>query len=139
MAFSSIRREYTGAPLTEERADIDPLRQFVAWFEEVRDVERDATAMALATATASGRPSVRMVLLKGVDDRGLTFYTNYESRKARELAETARASLLFYWASFERQVRIEGAVEKVAEAESDAYFGERPLDSRWSVYASHQS
>ena len=139
MAFSSIRREYTGAPLTEERADIDPLRQFVAWFEEVRGVERDATAMALATATASGRPSVRMVLLKGVDDRGLTFYTNYESRKARELAETARASLLFYWASFERQVRIEGTVEKVAEAESDAYFGERPLDSRWSVYASQQS
>jgi pyridoxamine 5'-phosphate oxidase len=139
MSYASIRRDYVGQPLVEDRADVDPLRQFEAWFEEVRPVERDATAMSLATATAHGSPSVRMVLLKGLDARGFTFYTNHESRKARELAETARAALLFYWAAFERQVRIEGLVEKVSGEDADAYFASRPLDSRWSVYASHQS
>ena len=139
MTYSSIRRDYTGQPLVEDRADIDPLRQFQAWFDEVRAVERDATAMSLATTTAQGRPSVRMVLLKGLDDGGFVFYTNYESRKARDLAETARAALLFYWASFERQVRVEGVVEKVSDADADSYFASRPLESRWSVYASHQS
>lgn len=139
MTYPSIRRDYAGQPLVEDRADVDPLRQFQTWFDEVRNVERDATAMSLATTTAQGRPSVRMVLLKGLDDGGFVFYTNYESRKARELAETARAALLFYWASFERQVRVEGFVEKVADADADAYFASRPLESRWSVYASHQS
>ena len=95
--------------------------------------------MALATATREGRPSVRTVLLKGVDDRGFVFYTNYDSRKARELDATGRASLLFYWRSLERQVRVDGRVEKVSDAESDAYFATRPLESRWSVYASRQS
>jgi len=94
--------------------------------------------MALATATRDGRPSVRTVLLKGVDE-GFVFYTNYESRKAREMEATGRASLLFYWGSVERQVRIDGAVERVSPAESDAYFATRPLDSRRSVYASQQS
>jgi pyridoxamine 5'-phosphate oxidase len=95
--------------------------------------------MALATSTRDGRPSVRTVLLKGVDAGGFVFYTNYRSRKARELDETGRAGLLFVWRTVERQVRVDGHVEKVIEAESDAYFATRPLESRWSVYASHQS
>ena len=95
--------------------------------------------MALATATRDGRPSVRTVLLKGLDDRGFVFYTNYNSRKAKELTATGRGSLMFYWRSLERQVRIDGRAEKVSAEESDAYFATRPLESRWSVYASRQS
>jgi pyridoxamine 5'-phosphate oxidase len=139
MSIAHIRRDYLGAPLSETESDADPMRQFSAWFDQVREVEADPTAMALATATRDGRPSVRTVLLKGVDDRGFVFYTNFASRKAREMAETGRASLLFFWRSVERQVRIDGAVEKVTDAESDAYFASRPLESRWSVYASRQS
>ncbi|MBI2189042.1 MAG: pyridoxamine 5'-phosphate oxidase [Acidobacteria bacterium] len=139
MSVSDIRREYAGEPLDETRSDPDPFRQFSIWFEQVRPLEEDPTAMALATATREGRPSVRTVLLKAVDPRGFVFFTNYESRKARELAETGRASLLFVWRSVERQVRIEGAVEKVSAEESDAYFATRPVESRWSVYASRQS
>jgi pyridoxamine 5'-phosphate oxidase len=139
MSLADIRREYLGEPLSEAHSDPDPLRQFRHWFEQVRGIEPDATAMALATATREGRPSVRTVLLKGVDDRGFVFYTNYGSRKAREMEATGRASVLFFWGSVERQVRIDGAVERVSPAESDAYFATRPLDSRLSVYASRQS
>ena len=139
MSLSDIRREYLGEPLSEAHCADDPMRQFTHWFEQVRTVEPNPTAMALATASADGRPSVRTVLLKGVDDRGLIFYTNYESRKAREMEATGRASLLFFWPSLERQVRIDGTVERVSPAESDAYFETRPLDSRLSVYASRQS
>jgi pyridoxamine 5'-phosphate oxidase len=139
MSFSTIRRDYAGESLSEEGADPDPFQQFARWFEQVRGTEQDATAMALATASRDGRPSVRMVLLKGVDARGFVFYTNYRSRKAREIGETRRASLLFYWASAERQVRIEGRVDAVSDAESDEYFASRPLDSRLSAYASPQS
>jgi pyridoxamine 5'-phosphate oxidase len=95
--------------------------------------------MTLATATREGRPSARMVLLKAVDDRGFVFYTNYRSRKGRELGETRLASLLFYWPSLERQVRIDGHAEAVSDAESDAYFATRPIESRWSALASPQS
>ena len=139
MTLADIRREYLGEPLSETESDADPYRQFTRWFEQIRNLEPDPTAMALATATQDGRPSVRTVLLKAVDERGFVFYTNYDSRKARELAETGYASLLFYWRSLERQVRISGAVEKVSPEESDAYFASRPLESRWSVYASQQS
>ena len=139
MAVSDIRREYSGEPFDEAHSDADPFKQFSVWFEQVRSSEADPTAMALATATRDGRPSVRTVLLKGVDARGFVFYTNYHSRKARELEQTGRASLLFLWRSLERQVRVEGRVEKVTEAESDAYFATRPLESQWSVYASRQS
>lgn len=139
MSLSDIRREYLGEPLSEAHSDPDPMRQFSVWFEHVRDIEADPTAMALATATSGGRPSVRTVLLKEMDDRGYVFYTNYQSRKAREMEATGRASLLFYWGSLERQVRIDGAVERVSPAESDAYFETRPPDSRLSVYASRQS
>jgi pyridoxamine 5'-phosphate oxidase len=95
--------------------------------------------MALATATRDGRPSVRMVLLKGVDPRGLVFFTNYDSQKAHEIDQTSHASLLFYWPSLNRQVSVSGRVERVSDVESDAYFATRPVESRWSVYASHQS
>jgi pyridoxamine 5'-phosphate oxidase len=139
MSLADIRREYLGEPLSEAHCDADPLRQFAHWFEQARKTEVDPTAMALGTASRSGRPSVRTVLLKGVDERGFVFYTNYDSRKAREMEETGRASLLFFWQSVERQVRVGGAVERVSPAESDAYFETRPLESRLSVYASRQS
>ncbi|OFW06153.1 MAG: pyridoxamine 5'-phosphate oxidase [Acidobacteria bacterium RIFCSPLOWO2_02_FULL_68_18] len=139
MTLADIRREYAGAPFDETRADPDPFRQFTSWFDQVRSLEEDPTAMALATATGAGRPSVRTVLLKAFDARGFVFFTNYESRKAREMAETSRASLLFVWRSVDRQVRIEGTVEKVSGEESDAYFATRPVESRWSAYASRQS
>ena len=139
MSLADIRREYLGEPLSETDSDPDPFRQFAIWFEQVREIEPDPTAMALATATREGRPSLRTVLLKAADDKGFVFYTNYNSRKAREIAESGRASLLFYWRSVERQVRIDGVVEKVSRAEADAYFATRPLESRWSVYASRQS
>ncbi len=138
MSLADIRREYVGRPLSEATAALDPFEQFTHWFEDARGVESDPTVMALATTTRSGRPSVRTVLLKGVD-RGFVFYTNYKSRKSREIAETGMASLLLYWRLLERQVRIEGSVEKVTDAESDSYFATRPLESRWSVYASRQS
>ena len=139
MSLADLRREYLGEPLDEAHSDADPFRQFSVWIEQVRAVEADPTAMALATATRDGRPSVRTVLLKGFDNQGFLFYTNYHSRKAREMEQTGRASLLFVWRSVERQVRVEGRVEKVTDAESDAYFATRPLESRWSVYASRQS
>jgi pyridoxamine 5'-phosphate oxidase len=139
MSLADIRRDYQGEPLSETESDADPFRQFARWFDQVRALEVDPTAMALATATTDGRPSVRNVLLKDVDARGFVFYTNYNSRKARELAATGRASLLFTWRSVERQVRIDGAVEKVSDAESDAYFATRPIESRWGTYASPQS
>ena len=139
MSIASLRREYLGKPLLEEEAGADPLTLFERWFADAREKEPDPVAMTLATATRDGRPNARIVLLKGFDERGFVFYTNYQSRKARELAETGRAALLFFWPSHERQVRIEGSVEKVSTAESDAYFAQRPLDSRISVYASRQS
>ena len=139
MSPPDLRREYPGEPLDEANADADPFTQFAVWFEQARAFEADPTAMALATATRDGWPSVRTVLLKGVDERGFVFYTNYHSRKAREMEQTGRASLLFLWRSVDRQVRVAGRVEKVTDAESDAYFATRPLESRWSVYASRQS
>ena len=139
MFLADIRREYLGQPLDEAHSDADPVRQFTAWLEQVRELEPDPTAMALATATRDGVPSVRTVLLKGADEHGFVFYTNYESRKARELAESGRASLLFYWPSLNRQVRIDGSVEQVTDLESDAYFASRPVDSRIAAAISRQS
>jgi pyridoxamine 5'-phosphate oxidase len=139
MSLADIRRDYIGEPLSETDSAADPFAQFARWFEQARALEPDPTAMALATASSAGRPSARTVLLKAVDARGFVFYTNYDSRKAREIAQTGHASLLFYWRSLERQVRIDGRVEQVTDAESDAYFATRPVESRWSVYASHQS
>jgi pyridoxamine 5'-phosphate oxidase len=127
-------------PLDEADLDPDPLRQFAAWFEEAGAAGvRAPEAMALATAAADGRPSVRMVLLKGFDERGFVFFTGYESRKGAELSANARAALLFYWDPLGRQVRIEGPVERVSEAESDAYFASRPRGAQISASVSPQS
>ena len=118
----------------------DPFALFDAWFAEAQTSEpNDPNAMALATADASGRPAVRMVLLKGHDPRGFVFYTNRESRKAGDLAENGQAALLFHWKSLRRQVRIEGAVAAVSDAESDAYFASRGRDSQLGAWASDQS
>lgn len=139
MSLADIRREYPGQPLNETDSDPDPLLQFARWFEQARALEPDPTAMALATATRDGRPSVRTVLLKGVEGGGFVFYTSHVSRKAREMEESGHAALLFLWRSLERQVRISGSVARVSDAEADAYFATRPLDSRLSVHASRQS
>jgi pyridoxamine 5'-phosphate oxidase len=139
MSIANLRREYLGTPLLEEEAGFDPFALFERWFADAREKEFDPVAMTLATTTKGGLPNARVVLLKGFDRAGFVFYTNYNSRKARELAETGRAALLFFWPTHERQVRIEGTAEKVSAAESDAYFAQRPLDSRISVYASRQS
>jgi pyridoxamine 5'-phosphate oxidase len=120
--------------------DPDPLRQFGAWFDEAREAGVEAPeAMALATATADGRPSVRMVLLKQADEGGFRFHTNYESRKGGELAANPRAALLFHWRPLGRQVRVEGGVERLSPDESGAYFRTRPLGSRIAAWASPQS
>jgi len=117
----------------------DPLRQFERWFAEAEKAVPVPEAVAVATATEDGAPSVRMVLLKAADERGLVFYTHHSSRKGRELAANPRAALLFHWAPLGRQVRVEGAVERVAEEESDAYFASRPRPARIGALASRQS
>jgi pyridoxamine 5'-phosphate oxidase len=126
--------------MDERDLDPDPLRQFQLWFAEARASGIEVPeAMALATATAVGQPSVRMVLLKGADERGFDFYTNYESRKGGELEPNPYAALLFHWQPLGRQVRVEGRVERVPEDESEAYFRTRPLGSRLAAWASPQS
>ncbi len=139
MTISHMRRDYEGMPLDEGTADADPFRQFTAWFETATERELDPTAMALSTVDAEGWPSVRMVLLKGLDARGFVFFTNYESRKGRELGQNPRASILFFWATLNRQVRLEGAVERLDSDESDAYFASRPPESRLAALVSPQS
>lgn len=126
--------------LSEGDLRADPIEQFHLWFADARAANVQAPeAMTLATATLDGRPSARMVLLKGVDGRGFVFYTNYDSRKGSELAENPRAALVFYWPALHRQVRVEGRVERVTPAESEAYFQTRPLGSRVGAHASPQS
>ena len=138
--IADIRREYHLAALTEADVDADPVRQFERWLSEAMRAEvPEPTAMTLATADAAGRPSARIVLLKGASADGFVFYTNYDSRKGGELAARPEAALLFHWVELERQVRIEGAVAKVSAAESDAYFGSRPVPSRIGAWASPQS
>jgi pyridoxamine 5'-phosphate oxidase len=119
--------------------DADPLRQFQKWFGDAADVVRAREAMAVATATAEAAPSVRMVLLKTADERGLVFFTHYTSRKGRELEANPQASLLFHWDPLGRQVRVEGRVERVSPEESDAYFATRPAGARAGASASRQS
>jgi pyridoxamine 5'-phosphate oxidase len=127
-------------PLTETDALDDPFAQFDRWFDEATDAGVPLpNAMTLATVTATGRPSARVVLLKGVEGGAFVFFTNYESRKGRELAAKPYASLVFHWSQFDRQVRVEGSVEKVSAEESDAYVATRPVGSRLSSWASPQS
>lgn len=138
--LSFLRKDYASATLDDERAGGDPIALFARWFDEAVERSPDrADAMTLATVGEDGRPSARIVLLKGFDERGFVFYTNYESRKGRELAAAPVAALTFFWPELERQVRIEGDVEKITPEESDAYFASRPFGSRVGAVASHQS
>ena len=140
MAIADIRTEYRRHSLSEQDVAADPMAQFTRWFDEaVNAAVVEPNAMCLATATPDASPSARMVLLKGFDARGFVFYTDYRSRKGQELADNPRASLCFFWAELERQVRINGAVQRVSRAESDEYFQSRPLPSRVGAWTSHQS
>jgi len=126
--------------MTTIPTDVDPLELFQDWMKEAENKElNDPNAMALATADADGMPSVRMVLLKGYDERGFVFYTNFGSQKGRELLANPKASLLFHWKSLRRQIRISGAVEVVSDKEADEYYASRPRDSRIGAWASMQS
>jgi pyridoxamine 5'-phosphate oxidase len=138
--IADLRKSYERAELDENASRSDPLEQFGLWFQQALDAKLpEPNAMTLATVGADQRPSTRIVLIKGFDARGLVWYTNYDSRKGRELAAHAWAALQFHWVELERVVRIEGRVERTSEAESDAYFQSRPLDSRLGAWASPQS
>jgi pyridoxamine 5'-phosphate oxidase len=138
--IARLRKSYERAELDEAHSADSPLRQFEQWLHEALTAQLpEPTAMTLATVGPDARPSTRVVLLKGCDARGFVWYTNYESRKAQELAANPRAALQFHWVELERVVRIEGRVEKAAAEESDAYFRTRPLDSRIGAWASPQS
>jgi pyridoxamine 5'-phosphate oxidase len=139
-SFSKSRIEYQKGALDIDSIDHDPIRQFQVWFDEATKSEsHEPNACALATVGSDQQPSVRIVLLKGIDQQGLIFFSNYDSRKGRELESNNRAALVFYWGSLERQVRIEGVVERVSEAESDEYFAKRPRDSQFGSAVSSQS
>ena len=138
--LSDLRKSYERAQLEEAGAASVPLLQFEAWLQEAMAAKLpEPNAMTLATVDASGRPSTRVVLIKGCDARGIVWYTNYQSRKAQDLASNPFAALQFHWVELERVVRIEGRVEKVSGAESDDYYQSRPLDSRLGAWASPQS
>lgn len=140
MSIADIRRDYMKEVLSENQVEQNPFRQFDGWWEEAMKADIDeVNAMTLATVSTEGKPSARIVLLKGYDDYGFVFFTNYESKKGKELYENPQATLLFFWKELERQVRIEGLCEKVSEAESDAYFYSRPEGSRIGAWASPQS
>jgi pyridoxamine 5'-phosphate oxidase len=140
VTIGHLRTEYRREQLDEADVERDPLRQFRLWFDEALAAKLpEPNAMTLATIGEDGRPSARIVLLKDFDERGFVFYTNYESRKGRELARHPHAALLFHWVQLERQVRVEGAAARVDAAESDAYFASRPLASRLGAWASPQS
>ena len=139
-AVADLRKEYTLRGFDPAQAHPDPLIQFRQWFEEAVGARLpEPNALHLATASAEGRPSGRIVLLKGLDERGLVFYTNYESRKGLELNERPFAAATFFWAELERQVRLEGQVEKISAVESDAYFESRPRGSQLGAWVSSQS
>lgn len=140
MALSDVRRDYTQAPLRKEDLAADPIEQLQRWLADAAAADPDNyTSMTLATAGRDGSPSARIVLLKGCNERGLVFYTNYDSRKGRELAENPRAALVLYWPPLDRQVRIAGRVEKTSREESETYFHSRPLGSRIGASISRQS
>ena len=138
--ISQLRKSYERAELSEVASHADPLQQFGQWLTEAISAEiPEPNAMTLATVAGNLRPSTRVVLIKGYDERGLVWYTNYMSRKGQELAGNPYAALQFHWVELERVVRVEGRVEKTSGAESDAYFASRPLDSRIGAWASPQS
>ena len=140
MDIADLRKSYERDELDETASAADPLQQFGTWLEQALSAQLpEPNAMTLATVGPDGRPSTRIVLIKGCDERGLVWYTNYASRKGRELAAQPFAALQFHWVELERVVRIEGRVEKAGEDESDAYYASRPLDSRLGAWASPQS
>ena len=135
-----IHADFHRGKLDVADLDADPIQQFTKWYNEVQAAEiTEYYAMTLATCTNEGRPAARIVYLRGFDERGFAFYTNYNSRKGEELAQNPQAALCFYWKEVERQVRIEGMVEKVSEEESDAYFSGRPMNNKLGAWASSQS
>ncbi|MBI5865051.1 MAG: pyridoxamine 5'-phosphate oxidase [Planctomycetes bacterium] len=136
---SEIRKEYSLQALNEREAETDPLRQFDLWFDEAVKSCAEPNAMSLATVDASGQPSVRVMLLKGYDQRGFLFYSDYRSSKAVELEANPRAALCFWWVELERQVRVSGRVERINSRESDAYFATRPRASQLGAWATDQS
>jgi pyridoxamine 5'-phosphate oxidase len=139
-SLADLRQNYTKDGLLEANAALDPIEQFKHWFTEVLSAQiLEPNAMTLATLNADGSPCARMVLLKEYDEGGFTFFTNYNSHKGQQLENTPKAALVFWWGELERQVRIEGRVEKVSPAESDAYFAVRPWESRLGAWASEQS
>ncbi|MES2976594.1 MAG: pyridoxamine 5'-phosphate oxidase [Pseudomonadota bacterium] len=138
--IADLRKSYERAELSEDASHADPLKQFDKWLQEAISSEvPEPNAMTLATVASDLRPSTRVVLIKGYDDKGIVWYTNYDSRKGKELAGNPHAALQFHWVELERVVRIEGIVEKVSAEESDAYYRSRPLDSRIGAWASPQS
>ncbi|MBV7481593.1 pyridoxamine 5'-phosphate oxidase [Bordetella sp. BOR01] len=140
MSVSDLRQSYEKSTLLEDTAAASPFDQFRLWFEQALAAQvPEPNAMTLATVDAAGQPSARIVLIKGYDEQGFVFYTNYESRKGHDLLANPRAGLLFFWQPLERQIRIEGRVEKASNEESDAYYHSRPLGSRIGAWASHQS
>ncbi len=140
MSLADLRKEYSLAGLLEKDLTRDPFRQFDKWFQEAEAAKiPEPNAMTLSTATREGRPSSRTVLLKGLDGRGFVFYSNYESRKGRDLAENPRASLLFPWIALERQVIVEGPIARLTREESEAYFHSRPRASQLGAWVSQQS
>ena len=140
MSIADLRREYSQSSLSEQEVDADPFRQFALWFDAAVAAELpEPNAMSLATVNADGRPSLRIVLLKDFDARGFTFYTNYQSRKGGDLLANPHAAITFHWVELERQIRIQGLVEKVATEESEAYFKLRPIKSQLGAIASAQS
>lgn len=140
LSVADLRRDYTLRGLHETEVDADPFRQFAVWFEQAIAANLpEPNAMTLATATPDGIPSARVVLLKGFDERGFVFYTNYHSRKGQELAHNSKAALVFWWAELERQIRIQGDVQPVSDEESDTYFHSRPIGSQLGAWASNQS
>jgi pyridoxamine 5'-phosphate oxidase len=140
LSIADLRREYARARLDEKDVSRDPIDEFARWFAEAQAAAvEEANAMTLATATPDGRPSARVVLLKGFDQRGFVFFTDYRSRKGEELEVNPRAALAFYWGELERQVRIEGRVTRTSSEESELYYRTRPIGSRLGAWASHQS
>ncbi|MEM8680178.1 MAG: pyridoxamine 5'-phosphate oxidase [Planctomycetota bacterium] len=137
--FAELRLDYRHGRLVEQDLDECPIRQFQRWFDDARAASSEPNAMTLATSTPEGMPSARIVLLKGLDERGFVFYTNYESRKGHELADNPMAALVFYWAPLERQVRVTGEVARISRAETEAYFQSRPRGSQLSACISNQS
>ncbi|MCJ8208880.1 pyridoxamine 5'-phosphate oxidase [Mucilaginibacter sp. RS28] len=138
--IQNLRQEYQASTLSEKEVDANPIAQFEKWFNEALKAEvQEPNAMTLATATSDGRPSARIVLLKGFDENGFVFYTNYLSRKGKEMAKNPLGAITFFWGALERQIRIEGTIEKVSREESEEYFHSRPKLSQIGALASPQS